>query len=338
MRSPRGSDSLKVSSFSKISSLSPHLFSLSHERAEEAVIIIGGADVGAGGFVFVREEVEQAAVLRAGDGRSVCGDGVRRGRDCAEEAVYAELLKACGIGGGVVIKPLLDAIGIMPVSTVSFLSGLTVLAMACINVFKNRKGGELEPRRSIPLGIGAAVGGVVGKQLFEIVKKTTAADALVGAVQAAVLGILVLGTLLYVINRNRIKARNLQHPVAGGLIGLALGICSSFLGIGGGPMNLAVLYYFFSMDTKKAAVNSILVILLSQVASLAMTLISGSVPAFQPLTLAAMVAAGAAGGFISARLHRQLSARTTDFLFRALLVVILLICVYNMRAFWQPFS
>ena len=38
----------------------------------------------------------------------------------------------CGVGGGVVIKPLLDAAGIMSVSTLSFLSGLTVLAMACL--------------------------------------------------------------------------------------------------------------------------------------------------------------------------------------------------------------
>ena len=36
----------------------------------------------------------------------------------------------CGIGGGVVIKPVLDAMGVMTVSTASFLSGLTVLAMA----------------------------------------------------------------------------------------------------------------------------------------------------------------------------------------------------------------
>jgi len=55
----------------------------------------------------------------------------------------------CGIGGGVVIKPLLDSIGIMYVSTVSFLSGLTVLAMACLNVLKNRRGGELDTARSV---------------------------------------------------------------------------------------------------------------------------------------------------------------------------------------------
>ena len=235
----------------------------------------------------------------------------------------------CGIGGGVVIKPLLDATGIMSVSTVSFLSGLTVLAMAMISVYKNRKTNELDTRRSIPLGIGAAVGGVAGKQLFELVKRAAGNDRLVGAVQAIVLGLLVLGTLIYVRNRARITTKDIQHPAAGVGIGLALGICSSFLGIGGGPMNLAVLYYFFSMGTKQAAVNSILVILISQTASLIVSLTTGKVPQFEPMTLIAMVGAGALGGYVSAKLHRRLSAETTDKLFAGLLCVILLICCYN---------
>lgn len=235
----------------------------------------------------------------------------------------------CGIGGGVVIKPLLDAIGIMPVSTVSFLSGLTVLAMACINVYKNRKGGELDAKRSIPLGIGAAIGGILGKQMFSSLKAAVNADQIVGAVQAMVLGILVLGTLAYVIFKNRIKTRNVSGTVVPVLIGLFLGICSSFLGIGGGPMNLAVLYYFFSMSTKQAAVNSILIILLSQTASLIMTIVTGTVPDFTWGNLIAMVSAGALGGFISARLHKKLSSELTDKLFIGLLIVIFVICIYN---------
>ena len=235
----------------------------------------------------------------------------------------------CGIGGGVVIKPLLDFIGLMPVSTVSFLSGMTVLAMACINVFKNRRSGELDSRRSLPLGVGAAVGGIAGKQMLSSLKAAVNADNTVGAVQAIVLGVLVLGTLLYMMNRSRIRTKNVGGIIVPALIGLFLGVCSSFLGIGGGPMNLAVLYYFFSMDTKKAAVNSILVILISQIASLAMSLATGTVPAFEWGYLAAMVSGGALGGFISARLHKKLSAQTTDRLFIGLLIVIIAICVYN---------
>ncbi|MDO5325898.1 MAG: sulfite exporter TauE/SafE family protein [Clostridia bacterium] len=235
----------------------------------------------------------------------------------------------CGIGGGVVIKPLLDSIGIMSVSTVSFLSGLTVLAMACLNVLKNRRGCELDTARSVPLGIGAAVGGIAGKQVFSSLKAALNADRMVGAVQAMVLGLLILGTLLYVLNKARISAKNVGGIAAPGFIGLMLGICSSFLGIGGGPMNLAVLYYFFSMDTKKAAVNSILIILLSQLASLIFSLITGVVPAFSWSVLAAMVLAGAAGGLLSAHLHKKLSAHLTDRLFIGLLIVIFAICVYN---------
>ena len=42
----------------------------------------------------------------------------------------------CGIGGGVIIKPVLDAVGIMSVSSISFLSGCTVLAMSIVSVYK----------------------------------------------------------------------------------------------------------------------------------------------------------------------------------------------------------
>ena len=236
----------------------------------------------------------------------------------------------CGIGGGVVIKPVLDAIGVMSVSAVSFLSGLTVLSMAVINVYKNRKSSELDMRRSLPLGIGAAIGGVTGKQLFEAVKRAAGNDNLVGAVQAIVLGLMVVGTLIYVRNKAKIRTKNVNHAAAGAGIGFALGVCSSFLGIGGGPMNLAVLYYFYSMTTKQAAINSILIILVSQIASLLMSIVKGSIPAFDPLMLVVMVAAGVIGGNVSSRLHKRLSTETTDKLFAALLVVIICICCYNL--------
>lgn len=235
----------------------------------------------------------------------------------------------CGIGGGVVIKPLLDATGVMSVSTASFLSGLTVIAMSLISVYKNRKTNELDTRRSIPLGLGAAAGGVLGKRLFDVIKAAVGADQLVGMIQAIVLAVLVLGTLAYVRNKARIRPKDIQNRAIAVLIGLLLGMSSAFLGIGGGPMNLAVLYYFFSMGTKQAAVNSILIILLSQTMSLMASLISGKVPAFEWPVLAAMVCAGALGGFVSAKLHKRLSAETTDKLFSGLLVVIFLICCYN---------
>ena len=236
----------------------------------------------------------------------------------------------CGIGGGVVIKPLLDAMGLMSVSAVSFLSGLTVLAMAVVSIWKNRHGRELEMSRSIPLGIGAAIGGVAGKQLFEMVKAAAGADNAVGVVQAALLALMVAGTFVYTLFKSRIVTKEMRHPLPCVLVGLALGMCSAFLGIGGGPMNLVVLSYCFSMDSKKAAMNSILIILLSQIANFLFSLLGGSIPAVQWPMLIVMVLAGITGGSLSASLRKKIDLKQTDRLFLGMLVIIFLICIYNM--------
>ena len=39
----------------------------------------------------------------------------------------------CGIGGGVIIKPVLDSFGVLDVTAISFLSGCTVLSLIHIS-------------------------------------------------------------------------------------------------------------------------------------------------------------------------------------------------------------
>ncbi len=67
----------------------------------------------------------------------------------------------CGIGGGVIIKPVLDAVGVMSVSAVSFLSGCTVLSMSIISVFKALKGGsaKINTKLTTWLALGSVFGG-----------------------------------------------------------------------------------------------------------------------------------------------------------------------------------
>lgn len=101
---------------------------------------------------------------------------------------------------------------------------------------------------------------------------------MVGAVQAACLLVITLGTLIYTIYKEKIHTKHLVSFVVCLLVGLVLGIMSSFLGIGGGPINLVVLFYFFSMDTKAAAQNSLYIILFSQITSFLQTVLTGKVP------------------------------------------------------------
>ena len=237
----------------------------------------------------------------------------------------------CGIGGGVIIKPAPDMLGLEDVAAISFLSGCTVLSMSCYSVTRSLAKGDsgVDLRVGTPLALGAALGGLAGKQLFELVRSLFADQGMVGAVQAACLGVITLGTLAYTLNKSRIPTHKISAQLACVAIGLGLGIMSSFLGIGGGPINLVVLYFFFSMDTKTAAANSLYIILFSQLASLITTLVTHTVPDFRWPVLAVMVAGGIGGGMAGRALNKRMDNKLVERLFIGLMGLIVLICGYN---------
>ncbi|MDD6160150.1 MAG: sulfite exporter TauE/SafE family protein [Oscillospiraceae bacterium] len=241
----------------------------------------------------------------------------------------------CGIGGGVIIKPVLDAFGLYSVSTISFMSGCIVLSMTTYSVLKAQLAHEsvIEKGVSTYLGIGAALGGLAGKQLFDIVKSSFDNADTVGAVQAAALFAVTLGTALYTLFKRRIPTHHVKNPVGCAAIGLCLGVLSSFLGIGGGPINLVVLYFFFSMETKPAAQNSLYIILLSQIASLLFTIITGKVPQFPVVLFICMVCCGILGGVVGRRINKRIDSNMVNKLFLGLLVVIMGVCCYNFFRF-----
>lgn len=237
----------------------------------------------------------------------------------------------CGIGGGVIIKPVLDLCALASVSTISFLSGCTVLSMSCYSVSRSLLSGNsgVALKTGTPLAIGAAVGGVAGKQLFSAIRDLFADPNTVGAVQAGCLAVITAGTLLYTVFKSKIKTRTVKNVWVCVGIGLALGVMSSFLGIGGGPINLVVLFFFFGMDTKTAAQNSLYVILFSQIASLLTTLITRSVPEFAWSALALMICGGIGGGMAGRAVNKRMDNAAVDKLFMGLMVIIILISVSN---------
>lgn len=236
----------------------------------------------------------------------------------------------CGIGGGVLIKPALDWFGIMDVTTASFLCGLSVLAMAATNVLRQRKQHEIEVRTSTLLAAGAVIGGLLGNQLFQLVKLYTGRDTLVGAVQSLALAVITLLTLLYsAVLRKRLPSFQVKACIPCIGIGVAMGSFSSFLGIGGGPINLAILYFAFSMQAKKAASNSLFIILFSQLSSFLMSCAARTVPDIPWSYLAVMVSAGIVGGLVGSRISRSITGKTTERLFAGLLCVIALIALGN---------
>ncbi len=236
----------------------------------------------------------------------------------------------CGMGGGVIIKPVLDFIQFGSTSTISFMSGCTVLAMTSYSVGKSLKSGEktVEMKTVTPLAIGAAIGGVLGKSLFNTLRDMFASRQMVGAVQSLALAVITIATLVYTVKKDRIKTKNVSGTASCFAIGLCLGVVSSFLGIGGGPINLVVFYYFFSMQTKVAAANSLYVILFSQGASVISTFITG-IPAFELPKLLTMMAGGVLGGIVGRKLSKKMDNKAVDKLFIVMMCFIVAISFYN---------
>lgn len=239
-----------------------------------------------------------------------------------------------GIGGGVIIKPVLDAAATLSVSQISFLSGCSVLAMSIVSLISSKSGdAKIDKRRTTPLAIGSAIGGVVGKMIFDVIKRNAGNDGVVGTLQSILMILLTLGVLLYVLNKKRIKTNDAQSMLVCLAIGLILGIISSFLGIGGGPINLAVLYFFFSMNTKTAAINSLYMIFFAQTASLIYSFASSSIPDIDYLTLGVMIISGVIGGFLGRRINKRMSSKAVDKLFCFMLISIICISIYNLIKF-----
>ena len=99
-------------------------------------------------------------------------------------AFLASLLgPLCGIGGGVIIKPVVDAMGILPVAVVSFLSSVSVLTMSLATLLQNAvsKTSTIKVRSMLPVALGSAAGGVAGKILFNLLSQNLHDRELVGA-------------------------------------------------------------------------------------------------------------------------------------------------------------
>lgn len=241
-----------------------------------------------------------------------------------------------GIGGGIIIKPLLDAVSGLPVATIQFLSGCTVLSMAAVSLARSRKhlrgGGMIQRRHILLLSLGAAAGGVAGKELFEVLRAAAENQGLVVILQNSVMVALVLGVFCYTLLKSRIKTLCITNAATDIAIGLVLGVLGAFLGIGGGPINLVVLHYFYAMDTKEASFSSIFIILFSQLASLLMVLVKSTVPPFESPMLLLMVLGGAAGGFLGRLLSDKLSHRHVEVLFQVLLAAIAVVNIGNIIA------
>jgi len=138
------------------------------------------------------------------------------------------------------------------------------------------------------------------------------------------------GLLVIVLFKNRLPDFDIKNTVVSTLLGIMLGAIAAFLGIGGGPINVAILCMFLAMSIKDAAIISLFIILFSQGAKLTLVAVDTGFGVYEGLDkLLFMIPGGIIGGLIGAKLNRKLSELFIHRFFMVMVFGIICLNLYN---------
>ncbi|WP_373282944.1 sulfite exporter TauE/SafE family protein [Macrococcus hajekii] len=88
---------------------------------------------------------------------------------------------------------------------------------------------------------------------------------------------------------------------------LALGLVSTLLGIGGGPINVSLLMLLFGLSIKEATIYSIVTIFFSQLSTLTTTFVTVGTDQFDLSYLMSIIPAAVIGGYVGSVFNKRLS-------------------------------
>ncbi|TQO59777.1 sulfite exporter TauE/SafE family protein [Paraclostridium bifermentans] len=246
-------------------------------------------------------------------------------------ALFSTILgSSAGLGGGIIIKPVLDSLGDYALPTINLLSSSTIFIMSIVTVFYQlKKKDKINPKNTIVVATGSVVGGIIGQKLMSFILSKDINIGLINNIQSIIIIILLISVFLYMRNKDNIKSYKINNILAIGLLGLFLGAISAFLGIGGGPINVAAFTILFSMTANEAARNSILVIFFSQGSKIISIAVTTGFSNYNLDMLPYMLVGGVLGGIIGYKINKAVSEKSIIKIFNSVTLSIILLNLYN---------
>lgn len=236
-----------------------------------------------------------------------------------------------GMGGGILIKPILDLLGQHDVATIGVLSSISVFTMCLISASKmcfNKTKVKIKICFLFSLALGSTAGGTQGKIIFEQAVSNLN-SSYITIIQNIIIAALLVAIFVFMIKKDTLKTfKFVTNPVAI-ITGFILGITSSFLGIGGGPINVAVIIIMFSFDTKTSALASIVAIFFSQLSKIVTIMLGEGFAPYDLSVLPFMLAGAVLGGIIGSQISAKLSNKQTDKFFNIVVVLVFAVCISN---------
>ena len=251
--------------------------------------------------------------------------------------VFFIVLFACtlgassGLGGGIIIKPLMDAMGGFSAASVNAMASITILTMTTVSIIKNRYNARfVDWRMIIFFTIGSMVGGVLGNQLLAGFINRAADDNVVTIVQSVLQILIVVLVMLHEIFGAHIPHYQLKNRFVMSLIGVVLGLIAAFLSIGGGIFNRPLLIILLSLSHRQSVFTSLCIIFCAQFADVVTmgvtTHFSNVVPSVVPFMMVGAILGGSLGGSILACMNEK----HLDKIFMATLIIILCLNGFNL--------
>lgn len=228
------------------------------------------------------------------------------------------------MGGGIILKPLIDFTGIYGISTTNLLSGSVVFAMSLSNAMTKKM---LDPYRPVfvkemkVIAVGSLAGGVVGNKIFWLMVSAW------GERQSSIFQTTVLLVMnvwiLYFTLKGLSKVYHVNKTLSVFALGLGIGTLASFLGIGGGPINIILLQLVMGFSLKEAVDYSLCMILFTQGANIILSVAAGKmgIDIFEQSLV--YIFAGIAGGIFGRMISNRISEEKVQKVYVALIVLII---------------
>ncbi len=234
-----------------------------------------------------------------------------------------------GIGGGVIIKPIFDALQLFPPNQIAIYSSVTVFAMASSSLVQSiLKRVKIDYILGLKIFVGATIGGFIGSNLLSILSNVIGESSYVTAIQSATLIFFLLLSIMMVRFKDSLNIAYFNKSIFPVFVGMLLGTIASFLSIGGGPINVAFISVLLGFGIKQSVLYSILAIFFSQASNLTLAIFDGGFSGIDPTTLIFAVFGGISGGLIGTKIGTKISDASVKAIFYISLVGIILLNVY----------
>lgn len=241
-----------------------------------------------------------------------------------------------GIGGGVLIVPLLyffyghagwSGVELAPElhAVVSHATSLFIIApTSALGTWTYHRAGAVAWRSALPIAAFSVVAALIGSQLAPEIPASWLKLGF-GAL------LLVSGARLLQKGKTGRSAPGRSRLVVGALAGVAVGLMSALLGVGGGIVAIPILVYFVGLTLDKVAATSMAIIVFTALAAVAGYAVAGlgeaGLPAGSigyvhylaglPVLAGALIAVSA-----GARVNQRLDAQKLRFVFGALFILL----------------